>query len=129
MADHVQSTPTPDPCHQPPVGPRPPGSPSWEEQPVFRWLFLAYLPPSHADHFAAVGELLFDGALASSDAVHDPAAQLRAVAADLEVAARFLDSCDECACGEVPGLINPIIGWRDRLRDLVAEIRAAVPQG
>lgn len=120
MSDHTQCIPTPTPHTRG----------SWEDQPVFRWLFLAHLPPELIEDFIAFGEVLYDGVIKGSRMEHDPAAHLRGVAADLDTAALFLDSYVEAYGNDLPGLANPAVGWQDRLQALAEEIRTAVgPEG
>ena len=130
MSDHTQCTPTPTvpPASAPPCA-SPPASGSWEDQPVFRWLFLAHLPPELVEHFVAFGDVLYDGIIDGGRMEHNPAAHLRGVAADLDTAALFLDSYAEAYGNDLPGLTNPAVGWRNRLQALAEEIRAAVGPG
>jgi hypothetical protein len=117
MSDHTQSTAVPR-------------AGTWEDQPAFREVFLAQLPPNHAEQCRQLGDYFYTTVLESQMGHGDLRDLLRGLAADVGTCAAVLRGVhqDFFDCS-VPGYPHPVEVWRDRLLSVEAELRAALDAG
>ena len=93
---------------------------------LFRSMSLAMAPAAEAAALRTVGDMLYTYILECSRTDFRWAPRLLGMVDDLEAAAVMLDAYFQE--NELPALRHPVADWTRRLRELAAEVRAAVEE-